>query len=444
MKTPLRPDQRWDEALAGLSSDRTQQLLRHAGAVKPTVNGRYCHWDSLRRRAPPPGLSHEEWWILIKLARSQLAQPLPLRDTNGEPFTIGMPGTALQMLRRVDRDASGQIQMSEAVTNPSTRNRYLVSSLIEEAITSSQLEGANTSRRVAKQMLRTGRSPRTKSEQMILNNFRAMNYVRDHASDPLTPEFVLELHEIVTQDTLDDPTDAGRLQRPDDTRVRVWDDQGDVLHAPPPAEQLPQRLQEMCTFANAESTGDEFLHPVARSVVLHFWLGHDHPFADGNGRTARALFYWSMLQHGYWLTEFLTISTIIKRGQAKYNRSFLYSEWDDNDLTYFLLHQLDVVGRAIDGLQDYLSRKMQEISRVESLLRTTTLNHRQIALLQHALRTPGGTYTFKGHARSHDVVYQTARTDLLDLEDRRLLEKRRVGRAFTFYPAPDLAERLDH
>ena len=57
-----------------------------------------------------------------------------------------------------------------------------------------------------------------------------------------------------------------------------------------------------------------FIHPMIRSIILHFWLAYDHPFVDGNGRTARALFYWSMLRHGYWLFEFISISQIILKG----------------------------------------------------------------------------------------------------------------------------------
>lgn len=443
MKKPLVPSVPWREGLRDLPHDRLDTLLATAHQIRPTINGRYRHWDSLRHKSPPGDLSVEEWWIAIKLARSTIAQPLPLLDTEGRPFTVAAPSVVQKHLRRIDRDSSGRISVSEAVTNPSVRERYLVSSLIEEAITSSQMEGANTSRRVAKEMIRAGRDPRTRSEQMILNNFQAMNFVRDRAQDPLTPSVLLELHRIVTHDTLDDSDDAGRFQPADDVRVRVWDQQGNVLHTPPDADELPARIRAMCNFANGNDEGDDdFVHPVVRSIVLHFWLAHDHPFADGNGRTARALFYWSMLHHGYWLTEFLTISSILKKGKAKYERSFLYSEWDDNDLTYFVLHQLDVLGRAIDGLHDYLERKMQEVRETEALLDDTTLNHRQIALLQHALRTPGATYTFKSHARSHGVVYQSARNDLLDMVDRGLLRKRRTGRAFTFYPAKDLHEQL--
>jgi Fic family protein len=269
-----------------------------------------------------------------------------------------------------------------------------------------------------------------------------MNFVGEHNKASLTPEMVLELHRIVTEDTLDDPDAAGRLQAHDEDRVGVFDEYGELLHTPPDAADLPHRLQTMCDFANREDENDDYLHPVVRSIILHFWLAYDHPFIDGNGRTARALFYWSMLHRGYWLTEFLTVSSVLKKAPAKYARSYLYTEWDDNDLTYFVLHQLGVMLRAIDELQEYLGRKMREVRDTEQLLKTTNLNHRQVALIGYALRTPGATFTFRTHQTSHNIAYQSARNDLLDLEALGLLRKRKTGRAFTFFPVDDLAEEL--
>ncbi len=443
MKTPVLPPAPWTEMMAAIEPARLIRSVLAHPEVKPTVNGRYRHWDALRYLDPPGDLSHEEWWVGIKFARQHVSHPTPLSDGVGRPFTVATPAVLWQRLQLVDRDASGQIAMSEQVTSPATRATYLVSSLIEEAITSSQLEGASTSRRVAKEMLRTGRTPRTKSEQMIVNNYRAMNFVREHRDDELTVDLVLALHRIVTEGTLDHPDAAGRPQGPEEERIGVFDELGQLLHDPPPAVQLPERLEAMCAFANAvDGDDDDYLHPVVRSVILHFWLGHDHPFEDGNGRTARALFYWSMLHHGYWLTEFLTISSILKKAPSTYARTFLYTERDDNDLTYFVLYQLEVIERAIEGLQDYLRRKMAEVQSTEAMLRRTDLNHRQIALLGNALRTPGASYTYMSHARSHGVVYQSARNDLLDLERRGLLEKHRRGRQHVFFPADDLAARL--
>jgi Fic family protein len=254
---------------------------------------------------------------------------------------------------------------------------------------------------------------------------------------------ILELQRIVTEGTLDDPNAAGRLQEPGEERVEVRDEQGALLHRPPPAEQLLDRISALCEFANATGADGAFLHPVVRSILIHFWLAYDHPFIDGNGRTARALFYWSMLRQGYWLSEYLSISRLLRRASARYARAFLYVETDDLDVTYFVLFQLKIIGRAIDELHAYLKRKMEEVSQVEALARRSRgLNHRQLDLIGHALRHPGAEYTYQSHATSHRVVRQSARTDLLKLASRGLLRKRKVGREFVFSPAPNLAERL--
>ena len=196
----------------------------------------------------------------------------------------------------------------------------------------------------------------------------------------------------------------------------------------------------MCAFANADKP---FIHPVVRSILLHFWLAYDHPFVDGNGRTARALFYWSMLRHGYWLAEYLAISRILKKAPTKYGRSFFYTETDENDMTYFVLSQLDVIQHSIRDLNQFLSRKVGERQSTAALLRkSATLNHRQIAILTHALKHRGWAYTIEAHAVSHGVVYQTARADLLGLEKRKILSKKRVGKAFVFEAPKDLESRL--
>ncbi len=343
----------------------------------------------------------------------------------------------LERLHRIDRDAAGHIALPEQATNPETRDRYIVRSLIEEAVTSSQLEGAVTTRQVAKEMIRTGRAPRDRSEQMVLNNYRAMHHLRGRVSETLTPELVADLHRIVTEHTLDgdgfrDPGDG----------IGVYDDQNQLLHRPPPAEQIPERLERMCQFVNQAETG-AFLHPVVKAIILHFWLAYDHPFKDGNGRTARALFYWLMLREEFWLAEYLSISRILKDAPARYAKSFLYTETDDNDLTYFILAQLRVIEQAIAGLKVYLERKVKEVAETKALLKPSTeFNHRQIALLDHATRHPRMAYTFASHRTSHDVAYATARADLLDLAERGLLDQQKRGKKFVFLAPADLAGRL--
>jgi Fic family protein len=423
--------------------DLVHELGRIVAAIaEPDPHGRYAHWDDVRREPPPEGLSREARWLGLKFRRGSVARALPLRSTEGRPLTICLTDTILETLHWIDQHGAGEILISEGVTDPGQRQRYLVSSLMEESIASSQLEGASVTRKVAREMLRTGRSPRDKVERMILNNFRAMSRLRDMALEPLTRDMILELHRILTDGTLDDPGAAGRIQRSGEDRVRVVDPDDQVVHVPPPAEELGARLDSLVRFANGE-TPASFLHPVVRAIALHFWLAYDHPFEDGNGRTARALFYWAMLRSGYWILEYLSISSLLVKAPAQYARAFQHTETDEFDGTYFVLHQLRVVRLAVDALIAYLRRKMAETRETLRLLPRTSLNHRQVALLAHALRHPDAEYTIRSHATSHGVVNQSARTDLIDLQRRGLVERRTAGRAFHFYPAADLAARLD-
>jgi len=418
-------------------------------AIKAPVDvlprDRYLHWDKLRRLNPPAALNSEQWWLKIKLARSDELRPLSLTDKQGHPFGYTLPDVVLRYLHRIDQRCSGEVAMDEVVTSESRAGRrFLVNSLMEEAIRSSQLEGATTSRVVAKELLRSGREPRDRSERMIVNSYRALQFMREEMGETLSPKSILELHRLITEGTLDDPSAAGRLQQPGEQRVAVFDRDGDEpIHIPPPAEQLPHRMRLMCEFANEGDDGERFVPPVVRAILLHFWLAYDHPFEDGNGRTSRILFFWLMRVRGYWLAEYLPISRLIRNAPARYGRAFMETEADGGDTTYFLIHQLGLIAQAIDDLHIYLRRKTAEVKDVERLLHGTDyLNGRQLALLTDAVRDADASYSFDSHAMSHRVSHETARSDLRGLAERGLLTQRRKGRKHIFEPAPDLPERL--
>jgi Fic family protein len=274
-----------------------------------------------------------------------------------------------------------------------------------------------------------------------------MEQLRELRDEPLSPEVVLGMHRMVCEGALDDASAAGRLRRTNE-KIHVMDAQHSVvLHDPPAAASLPERLKRLCAFAN-EADGEPFVHPVIRAILLHYMLAYDHPFVDGNGRTARALFYWSLARSGYWLMEYVSISRLIKPAPAQYGRAYLLSETDDNDTTYFIIHQLSVIERAIEALYAYLARKTADQQSAERLLRhapalADALNYRQVALLSHALKHAGHGYTVESHRRSHRITLQTARTDLLRLAQLKLLEQRKRGRAFVFHAPDDLRARIE-
>jgi len=440
MKVPVSPPSQ--EKLLELlkSGDVAKMALLFGQAVGPTDSkGRYLHWDKLRHLAMPKGYDAELYWLAMRNAREKISRDLPFKDKQGAPFRFCIPDIVMRDILWISENATGAIKADSKISDPHTKQTYLINSLIEEAINSSQLEGASTTRQVAKDMLRSGRKPKDHSEKMILNNYNAMRFIREYKEETLTKSMICELHKIVTEDTLptEDADKAGVFRGPDeDIRVYSLDDK--LLHTPPSYQELDDRIQQLCDFVNAENENEaSFIPPVIKAIVVHFMIGYDHPFVDGNGRTARALFYWVMAKEGYWLMEYISISRVLKQAPAQYMAAYLHTETDGNDVTYFIIHQLEVIKKSIADLHRYLTDKAGEYREAEKILKKSKLNgllnHRQLGLLKNALDNPGMEYTIKSHQNSHGIAYQTARTDLLALSDKyHLLKKYKVGKKDVF------------
>jgi Fic family protein len=437
MKIPLSPP----SLTALLSGIKPERLAMLALAQGKHGSNRYLHWDELRHRPTPnPDISHEEWWLMLKLARLNQARSLTLHDKTKQAFSYVLAEPILKALRFIDRHAGGTDTLGNPNIDPGERDRYLFNQLMEEAITSSQLEGASTTRRVAEEMLRSGRVPRDHSERMIHNNFAALSHIRTITASPLTLETICTIHKIATQGTLEHPEEEGVFRTDDE--VRVADDQGTILHTPPTFTELEERMQALCDFANQTEDDEPYCHPVIRATILHFMLGYNHPFSDGNGRTARALFYWSMVRQGYHLMEYVSISEILRKAPGQYMRAYLHTETDGGDATYFILFHLRVIEDALTSLRVYLAQKNAELQQIKSLLGAfkdkEKLNLRQLALLAGALKGRTEPYTIESHQRSHNVAYATARQDLLHLARLGLLQEKKHGRAFEYYAPLDL------
>jgi Fic family protein len=438
MKLPQTPPA-LDSIIQGMGNPRFLTLVGQMDSL--SRGDRYLHWDELRRRAAPEGFTVDEWWLGLKLARQSAARLLPLPDAKGASFRFGQPDVLSKLLHEIDRGLGFAFDVPDAAVSAGERDTYIVRSLVEESITSSQLEGASTTREIAKDMLRTGRPPRDTSERMILNNYLTMQRIRDLRERELTTDLVFELQSRIAEGTLEKPDALGRFRRADED-IRVVDGRDDTeLHTPPPAEQLPERMSAMCDFANGR-TPDYFVHPVIRAIILHFWLAYDHPFVDGNGRTARALFYWAMLRQNYTLFEFISISQILRRAPIQYSVRSCTRKPTER-CHHFILHQAGVIRDAVEALHDYVRRRKTELRNVEQTLRAVeVLNHRQQALMTHALRSKHTRYLIAGHQRSHQVTHQTARDDLFDLVGRGLLNVEKSGRRYVFTAVPALEDKL--
>jgi Fic family protein len=307
---------------------------------------------------------------------------------------------------------------------------------MEEAIASSILEGAATTRKAAKEMLRKGRKPKNSSEQMVVNNYEAMNYILEHKDDPLTLALLLEIHRLVTKGTID--MDSVGHFRTNNDIVVANPATGVVLHTPPDYREIERYITELCNFTNRieQDSGKgnaDYIHPVIIGIILHFLIGFIHPFNDGNGRTARSLFYWYVLSRGYWLFEYMPISRIIIHSKKKYSLAYLHTEYDEMDLTYFILYNLSCIDEARKDLLKYLEEKQTEQNATKVIIKKIhDINQREGDILRYMMEHSDDFFTIREIMQTYDTVYETARTDLLHLADLGYLIKEKRGREFIF------------
>ena len=390
-----------------------------------SYNERYLYWDDLTYRV----VDEEERlriWAAMKIFRSQKMEDAPYRPLKME-YCITPP--IQKSLHLFDRYLSGTIQ----IQNKTLRldKRYIISSLIEEAISSSILEGAVTTRKKAREMIEQRKKPKNHGEQMVLNNFETLQLIIQKQSDILTPDLLLEIQRTVTKNTVY-PEDVGHFRERNDVRV-VDTSTSTVLHTPPDYHEIEEYIVNLCEFANTNDD-EKFIHPIIKAIIIHFLIGYIHPFNDGNGRTARSLFYWYCLSHGYWLMEYLSISKNILKSRGKYARAYLYTEYDGFDLTYFIRYQIDCMNEALNDLVSYIEEKQEQQKKASEMVRSNpNITPRQAEILSEMMESPNQVFTIFQISDRFNVVYQTARTDLMHLNDMGYIVKEKRGKGLFFY-----------
>lgn len=433
------------DELLKLQWDKSELLS--IGKYKATdEKGRYLHWHKLKYKYPD---NSEFAWFATKVNRTAL---LSLLQIGQHFFSYATPKSLLSLLHFIDKTTGGNVGVSSLTgLGKADQSVFLLKSLImEEAISSAQLEGASTTRKVAKEMLRSERKPRTKDEIMIVNNYLLMKEALALKDSPLTPDMILSMHRIATNNAIENNAISGQFRKDDD--ICIMDYNGNTLHQPPPHTELFELIQSLCDFANTSHSGEngDFIHPVVKAIIIHFLIGYIHPFGDGNGRTARALFYWYMLKSGYWLFEYISISRLLKAAPAKYARAYVYTETDDLDMTYFIYHQAETIKRAILELEQYISNKQKSFKEFSAAIAIFTskqqikLNHRQVQILQKAVKEGGAIFTAKEVSNELGVAENTARSDLKTLLELELLGTLKSGNTISYIAPNNLIDRLKY
>ena len=369
------------------------------------IEDEYLYWDKVKYLTPK-GVDPQLFWGAVKMKRQMQLQTIRFGKYT---FSFMITPLMQSLLHEFDLKMGGSLS-ANGVISPRDRQIYLVNSIMEEAIASSQMEGASTTRKVAKDMLRKELRPKNKSQQMIVNNYATIKQLVEEKGQVLDLNMLLDIHRSITTNTLDNPEDEGRLRQTDDIYV-IDAITGSVAHTPPSHTEIEELLHDLFAFASDKDESN-FIHPIIKGIILHFMLAWIHPFVDGNGRTARSLVYWYMLKKDYWMTEYLSISRVIYKNKKRYERMFLYTEADHMNMTYFILHNLQVMKKAYEDLKTYLSVKMEERNYVLQYCDIEGINERQMQILKIINDTPSLVLTSLEVSNRFGISDKTARTDL--------------------------------
>lgn len=421
-KAPKYPLHDWKEKISD-----AQRKIWVNNTVFAKIEQDYLYWDKVKY------LQFEGWnakdaWFEAKFRRSLKGIRYFFSDV---PiiYEFNINEFLHQKLHYLDFNFGAGLQ-KEQLLSDLDRQQYLKNALMEESIFSSMIEGATTTRVKAKEMLRKKKKPRTKSEQMILNNYEAIQYISESQSESISMERMFEIHAIVTKNTLEEEH-VGVLRTTNDVHVKN-EVTGEIVHTPPKFEELEELMDSFCDFFN-ENPKENFIHPIVKASILHFLIGYIHPFYDGNGRTARAIFYWYLLQNGYWLTEYLSISRVIMETKIQYEKAYLYTEIDDMDVTYFIHYQVKVLTKAFEDLKKYVAKKKKQQKNLTKFLQLSNINERQAQILYWLEKDGTRNFTVKEIETIFSVTNQTARTDLEDLINEGFLKKIAVDKKSSNY-----------
>ncbi len=409
--------------LAPKPSSFTQEIIslsvdmQISGEIK-IFQDDYLHWDKIKYKTERE--NKNDVWSAVKFNRVITNKSLFFGKYK---FTYPTTDFIQRTLHQFDLHTGGTLTSNIGIAE-TDKSKFVINSLIEESINSSQMEGASTTRKKAKEMIQQEKKPQNKSEVMIMNNYVTMKHIVQIKEQDLSVEKLLEIHRLISKNTLENINEEGKLRTNDEIFVaNVM--KGEIVHQPPSVSELPILIHDLIEFFNKDS--EDFIHPIVKGCIIHFMIGWIHPFTDGNGRTARALFYWYMLKKGYWLTEYLSISKIIKDSKKQYEKAYLYTENDDNDLGYFITYHLKAMIKAYDALKTYIHSKQREVIQAAKFLKIEGVNDRMAQIIKIIYDDADRVLNSKEIENKFNISSFTARSDLKSLVNLGFLEEVKVN-----------------
>jgi Fic family protein len=212
----------------------------------------------------------------------------------------------------------------------------------------------------------TAVTPRSRKE--VLNYFAGLKFIeRGVRKNAIRHEDVLRLHKIIGNGVMEQG-EAGRYRQ---LQVRVG------AYVPPPPQQVSGRMAELLEWWNKEAAK---WSPVISSAVVHYEFEAIHPFADGNGRTGRALALWELYRRGFDTHHIFSVDEFYWENRSRYYETLDSVRRGGGDLTEWLEY-------AAEGLHTTLNNVWTRIQRLtaRTAAKKIVLRPKQERLL-HMLR----------------------------------------------------------
>ena len=186
-----------------------------------------------------------------------------------------------------------------------------------------------------------------RARREVVNYFAALRHIEKQAGKKrIEPEDVLRLHRIVAGEVMEQG-DAGRYRA---MRVQVGG------YVPPAPGEVTGLMRELLDWWNADAPA---LSPVLSSAILHYRFEAIHPFADGNGRTGRALALWELYRRGFDTHHIFSVDEYFWEDRPRYYAALVAVQAQDEDLTAWLEY-------CAEGLQQTLERVWQRIQQLSA------------------------------------------------------------------------------
>ena len=222
---------------------------------------------------------------------------------------------------------------------------------------------------------------RRKDKQEVLNYLNALDAISDFAAKAvINSDDILQIHELVSKDTLENPKDVGMFRN---RQVVVGNRfTGEIIFTPPPSPAVPGLVDAMLDWYNSESVKE--IDPVIEAGIVHYEFVRIHPFVDGNGRTARILAALTLVKRGFDIKRFFALDDYYDHDRRRYYEALRTVDPTTRDLTQWLEYFVEGVAVSIEAVKD----EVIGLSKDVKVLREKgqiALNERQIKIVQRMI-----------------------------------------------------------